>query len=173
MRLFRPHSVTTEQLIEQYHRPLYWHIRRMVVSHDDAQDVLQETYIQIHTHLDELRKADSERAWVYRIATNEALQWLRSRHEFLSLEDDDASPLINTLMADTYTYTDTGDALVLLMQEAILTLPTMQRTVFNLRYYDEMPYEEIASVTGSSVGAAKTNYHFAKEKISNYILAHQ
>ena len=171
MRLFRPHSVTTEQLIERYHRPLYWHIRRLVVSHDDAQDVLQETFIQIHTHLDELRQADSERAWVYRIATNEALMWLRSRHEFLSLEDDDASPLINTLMADSYT--DTGDALVLLMQEAILTLPTMQRTVFNLRYYDELPYEEIASVTGSSVGAAKTNYHFAKEKISNYILAHQ
>ena len=170
MRLLA-HSVTTEQLIERYQRPLYWHIRRMVVSHDDTQDVLQETFLQIHTRLDELRQADSERAWVYRIATNEALQWLRSRHEFLSLEDDDASPLINTLMTDTYT--DTGDALVLLMQEAILTLPTMQRTVFNLRYYDELPYEEIATVTGSSVGAAKTNYHFAKEKISNYILAHQ
>ena len=171
MSLFRPHSIITEQLIERYHRPLYWHVRRMVVSHDDAQDVLQETFIQIHTHLDELRKADSERAWVYRIATNEALMWLRSKHEFLSLEDEDATPLINTLMADTYT--DTGDALVLQMQKAILMLPTMQRTVFNLRYYDELPYEEIASVTGSSVGAAKTNYHFAKEKISNYILAQQ
>ncbi|MBR4460904.1 MAG: RNA polymerase sigma factor [Paludibacteraceae bacterium] len=171
MNWLRPHSVTTEQLIERYHQPLYWHIRRMVVSHDDAQDVLQETFIRIHTHLDELRQADLERAWVYRIATNEALQWLRSRHEFFSLEDEDASPLINTLMADSYT--DTGDELVLLMQEAILTLPTMQRTVFNLRYYDELPYEEIATVTGSSVGAAKTNYHFAKEKISNYILAHQ
>jgi len=171
MNWLRPHSVTTEQLIERYHQSLYWHIRRIVVSHDDAQDVLQETYIQIHTHLDELRQADSERAWVYRIATNEALQWLRSKHAFLSLEDDDASPLINTLMADTYT--DTGDALVLLMQEAILMLPTMQRTIFNLRYYDEMPYEEIASVTGSSVSSAKTNYHYAKEKISNYILAHQ
>lgn len=171
MRLWQPHSASTEQLIERYHRPLYWYIRRLVVSHDDAQDVLQETFIQIHTRLDELRQTDSERAWVYRIATNEALQWLRSRHEFLSLEDEDASPLINTLMADTHT--DTGDALVLLMQEAILTLPTMQRTVFNLRYYDELPYEEIASVTGSSVGAAKTNYHYAKEKISNYILTHQ
>ena len=128
MRLFRPHSVTTEQLIERYQQPLYWHIRRMVVSHDDAQAVLQETFIQIHTHLAELRQADSERAWVYRIATNEALQWLRAKHEFLSLEEDDASPLINTLMADTYT--NTGDALVLLMQEAVLALPTMQRTVF-------------------------------------------
>ena len=170
MKLFA-HSVTTEQLIERYHQPLYWHIRRMVIGHDDTQDVLQETFIKIHTHLAELRQAESERAWVYRIATNEALMWLRSRHEFLSLEDDDASPLINTLIADSYT--DTGNALVLMMQEAILTLPTMQRTVFNLRYYDELPYEEIASVIGSSVSAAKTNYHYAKEKISNYILAHQ
>lgn len=167
MRLWPPHSVTTEQLIERYQQPLYWHIRRMVVTHEDAEDVLQETFIQIHTHLDELRDFTQERAWVYWIATNEALQWLRSRHEFLSLEDEDASPLINNLLADTYT--DTGDALVLLFQEAVLTLPTMQRTVFNLRYYDELPYEEIAAVMGSSVSSAKTNYHYAKEKISNYV----
>ena len=163
--------ISTEQLIERYYRPLYWHIRRMVVSHDDAQDVLQETFIQIHLHLHEFKDAKQERAWVYRIATNEALQWLRSRHEFLSLEDDDATPLINMLMTDEYA--DTGDALVLLFQEAILALPTMQRAVFNLRYYDELPYEEIASVTGSSVASSKTNYHYAKERISNYILAHQ
>jgi RNA polymerase sigma-70 factor (ECF subfamily) len=159
---------TAEELIGRYHKPLYWHIRRMVVSHEDAEDVLQETFIQIFEHLADLKDVSQERAWVYRIATNEALQWLRSRHEFLSLEDEDATPLINTLQADTYT--DTGDALVLLFQEAVLTLPTMQRTVFNLRYYDELPYEEIAAITGSSVGAAKTNYHFAKEKISKYIL---
>ena len=170
MRLFRD-KPTAEELIGRYHKPLYWHIRRMVVSHDDAEDVLQETFIQIFEHLADLKDLSQERAWVYRIATNEALQWLRSRREFLSLEDDDATPLINTLQADTYT--DTGDALVLLFQEAVLTLPTMQRAVFNLRYYDELPYEEIAAVTGSSVGAAKTNYHFAKEKISTYILAHQ
>ena len=170
MRLFSDRP-TAEELIRRYHKPLYWHIRRMVVSHDDAEDVLQETFIQIFEHLADLKDVSQERAWVYRIATNEALQWLRSRHEFVSLEEDDATPLINTLQADTYT--DTGDALVLLFQEAVLTLPTMQRTVFNLRYYDELPYEEIAAVTGSSVGAAKTNYHFAKEKISTYILAHQ
>jgi len=170
MRLFydRP---SVEKLIERYHKPLYWHIRRMVVSHDDAEDVLQETFIQIFEHLKDLKDVSQERAWVYRIATNEALQWLRSRHEFLSLEDEDATPLINTLQADSYT--DTGDTLVLLFQEAVLTLPTMQRTVFNLRYYDELPYEEIAAITGSSVGAAKTNYHFAKEKISKYIYGKQ
>ena len=160
-------------LIERYHQPLYWHIRRMVVSHDDAEDVLQNTFMQIFEHIGDLRDRKQERAWVYRIATNEALQWLRSQHEFVSLdaEDEDASALINTLMADTYT--DTGDALVLLFQEAILTLPTMQRTVFNLHYYDELPYEEIAAITGSTVGAAKTNYHYAKEKIRKYVYGKQ
>ncbi|MBQ7530173.1 MAG: RNA polymerase sigma factor [Paludibacteraceae bacterium] len=167
------HPATTEQLIERYHKPLYWHIRRMVVRHADAQDVLQETFIQIFEHADELRDRKQERAWVYRIATNEALQWLRSKHKFVSLDADDAdtSTLIKTLTADPYT--DTGDALVLLFQKAVLALPTMQRTVFNLRYYDDMPYDEIAAVTGSSAGAARTNYHIAKEAISNYILAHQ
>lgn len=160
-----------EELIERYHKPLYWHIRRMVVCHEDAEDVLQETFIRIFEHLADLKDLTQERAWVYRIATNEALQWLRSRHEFLSLEDEDATPLINTLKADPYT--DTGDRLLVLFQEAVLTLPTMQRTVFNLRYYDELPYEEIAAVTGSSVGAAKTNYHLAKEKISKYIYGKQ
>lgn len=170
MRLFSDRP-TAEELIGRYHEPLYWHIRRMVVSHDDAEDVLQETFIKIFEHLNQLQNMAQERAWVYRIATNEALQWLRSRHEFLSLEDDDASLLINSLQADTYT--DTGDRLLVLFQEAVLTLPTMQRTVFNLRYYDELPYEEIAAVTASTVGAAKTNYHLAKQKISTYILAHQ
>ena len=166
--IFRPDI--TERLIERYHQPLYWHIRRMVVSHDDAEDVLQNTFMQIFEHIGDLRDRKQERAWVYRIATNEALQWLRSQHEFVSLdaEDEDSSPLLNTLMTDSYT--DTGDQLLLLFQQAILTLPTMQRTVFNLRYYAELPYEEIAAVTGSTVGAAKTNYHIAKEKISKYIL---
>lgn len=169
--IFRKSKSHIERLIERYHRPLYWHIRRMVVGHEDAEDVLQETFIQIHTHIGELQKAESERVWVYRIATNEALMWLRGKHEFVSMDDEDVSPLIGTLMTDAYA--DIGDKLVLLFQEAVLTLPTMQRTVFNLRYYDELPYDEIAEITGSSVGAAKTNYHFAKEKISNYILAHQ
>lgn len=162
---------SVEQLIERYHEPLYWHIRRLVVSHDDAQDVLQETFIRIHTHLGELRQTQSERAWVYRIATNEALQWLRRKHEHLSLDDEDASELLDTLTSDPYT--DLTDRPVLLLQQALLSLPTMQRTVFDLRYYDNLPYEEIAAVTGSTIGAAKTNYHIAKEKICNYIRTHQ
>lgn len=167
----RHNASSVEQLIERYHEPLYWHIRRLVVSHDDAQDVLQETFIRIHTHLGELRHTQSERAWVYRIATNEALQWLRRKHEYLSLDDEDASELLDTLTSDPYT--DLTDRPVLLLQQALLSLPTMQRTVFDLRYYDSLPYEEIAAVTGSTIGAAKTNYHIAKEKICNYIRTHQ
>lgn len=162
--------MTIEQLISRYHEPLYWFIRRMVVSHDDAQDVLQDTFLQVHLHIDELRQAESERSWIYRVATTQALMWLRSRHVFLSLDDEDASSLIETLYADTYT--DTSERLPVLFQEAILRLPTIQRTVFNLRYYEEMPYEEIASVIHSTVGSVKTSYHYAKEKVSQYILAH-
>lgn len=166
----RRNQITTEELIGRYQQPLYWHIRRMVVSHDDAQDVLQNTFVKIHLHLDKLKNHDAERAWVYRIATNEALQWLCSRHEFLSLDSDDVSVLVNTLVSDPYT--DNGDRLTVLFQEAILTLPTIQRTVFNLRYYDELSYDDIAYITGSSVGSSKTSYHIAKEKISHYILEH-
>ena len=139
----------------------------MVVSHDDAQDVLQNTFIQIHLHLAQLRNAEQERAWVFKIATNEALQWLRSKHEWVSMEDEDASPLLAKFASDSYL--DRSDKVVILLQEAVLRLPTMQRTVFNLRYYDELPYEEIAAITGGTAGAAKTNYHLAKEKISKYV----
>lgn len=169
--ILRTKKTTAEELIERYQKPLYWHIRRLVVSHDDTQDVLQDTFVQIFMHLGDLKKVGSERTWVYRIATNEALQWLRKQHEFVSLDGDDASQLINTLTTDQYV--DAGDRLLVTFQKAILTLPTMQRTIFNLRYYDELPYDEIAAITGSTAGAAKTNYHIAKEKISNYILINQ
>lgn len=162
---------TINQLIERYQEPLYWHVRRMVVGHEDAEDVLQETFIKIFQHLPDLQKSESERAWVYRIATNEALQWLRTKHEMVYLDDEEAElkPLLDTLLTDGYT--DTGDELVLRFQEAILRLPTMQRMVFNLRYYDELPYEEIAAITGSSSASAKANYHLAKTKIANYLSA--
>lgn len=170
MQIFR-RKTKADELIERYQQPLYWHIRRLVVSHDDAQDVLQDTFVQIFLHLSELRNADLERVWVYRIATNEALQWLRKKHEFVSLDTDEVSSLADSLMAEEYV--DTGDALLLLFQQAILSLPTMQQAVFNLRYYDELPYDDIAEILNTTQGAAKTNYHIAKEKISNYILNHQ
>lgn len=165
------HMQTMDQLIERYQEPLYWYVRRMVVSHEDAQDVLQETFIQIFNAIDTLRKSESEKAWVYRVATNEALQWLRRKHEFVSLDSDDASVLLETLKSETYI--DNTDYLQVLFQEAILTLPTMQRAVFNLRYYEELAYEDIALITKSTIGAVKTNYHIAKQKISNYILLRQ
>ena len=141
----------------------------MVVSHEDAEDVLQETFIKIFQHYGALQKGESERAWAYRIATNEALQWLRSKHEMVYIDDEESEvgPLLDTLLTDSYT--ETCDALLLRFQEAILRLPTMQRTVFNLRYYDELSYEEIAAITGSTAASAKANYHLAKTKISAII----
>lgn len=163
-------TITTDELIERYHQSLYWHIRRIVISHENTEDVLQNTFLQVHLHLHELKDSDSERAWVYRIATNEALQWFRKQHNHISLDADEAIVVTNGLLAEPDI--DTSDRLVVVFQEAIQALPTKQRTIFTLRYYDELPYEEIAVITDSTVGAAKTNYHIAKEKISNYILSH-
>lgn len=163
-------NTTTNQLIERYHQSLYWHIRRIVISHENTEDVLQNTFLQVHLHLNELQNAASERAWIYRIATNEALQWIRKQHSHISLDTDEAMVATNGLLAEPDI--DTSYRLVVVFQEAIQALPTKQRTIFTLRYYDELPYEEIALITDSTVGAAKTNYHIAKEKISNYILTH-
>lgn len=163
-------NTTTNQLIERYHQSLYWHIRRIVISHENTEDVLQNTFLQVHLHLNELQNAASERAWIYRIATNEALQWIRKQHNHISLDTDEAMVATNGLLAEPDI--DTFYRLVVVFQEAIQALPTKQRTIFTLRYYDELPYEEIALITDSTVGAAKTNYHIAKEKISNYILTH-
>ncbi len=156
-------------LMQQYGEVLYWHIRRIVVSHDDAEDVLQETSIKIFSSLSSFKGDGSLAGWMYRIATNESLRLLR-KHTHLFQSIDDLGPsLANRLQAETPT--DAGAAEVL-FQKALLTLPTQQRIAFNMRYYDELSYDEIARITGKNVGTLKTNYHFAAEKIKNYIKEH-
>lgn len=155
-------------LMEKYHEPIYWHIRRMVVSHDDAEDVLQETWIKIFRHLGDFRAESSLSTWIYRIATNECLRFLnRHREDTLSSEEIQAE-LMNKLFASEYV--DYENAMEVKFQQAILTLPEKQRVVFNLRYYDELKYEEISRITDSKVETLKANYHFAKEKIKEYMI---
>ena len=157
-------------LIDRYQRPIYWHLRRMLVRHEDAEDVLQETFVQAYQHLEQLRDERAERAWIYRIATNEALRWLgRQREALLSTEEVDAS-LLERLAEGSYI--DYDDSMARLFQAAILTLPPTQRTVFNLRYYDELSYEEIAEITQSKIETLKVNYHYAKQRIKQYIEQH-
>ncbi len=156
-------------LMKQYGETLYWHIRRIVVGHDDAEDVLQETCIKIFNSIDSFRGEGKLTTWIYSIATREALSFLRRQtHVFQSIDS-----LGNTLSCRLEAETPMdANATELLFQKALLTLPTQQRIAFNLRYYDELSYDEIAAITGKNIGTLKTNYHFATEKIKKYIKVH-
>lgn len=158
-------------LMAKYKEALYWHIRRLVVTHDDAQDATQETFVRVFRSLNQFKGECSFRSWIYRIATNEALRILsRRQNESLSLED--SPPEVNSLMADEYV--DYTDLEAVRLQQAILALPAKQQQVFNLRYYDEMGYDEIAEIVDSTALSAKANYHIAKEKIIKHMnLKHQ
>ena len=151
-------------LMAKYKEPVYWHIRRLVVNHDDAQDATQEAFVRVFRSLDQYSGAHSFTAWIYRIATNEALRLIerRGRNMFIELEE-----VATYIKADEYI--DYSDAEVVKLQEAIRCLPAKQQVVFNLRYYDEMSYDEIATVMESNANAVKTNYHLAKEKIVKYM----
>jgi len=150
------------QLVATYERPLYWHIRRMVVSHDDAADVLQETFIRAWRNMDALKAASSLRCWLLKIATNESLRLLdlRKRHPQELLEGHDAA---------VAAYIDYDNALAVALQRAIVSLPKAQSIVFTLRYYDELDYSEIAEIADMSVESARTNYVYAKKRIKEYI----
>lgn len=153
-------------LMQKYKQPVYWHIRRLVVAHDDAQDATQEAFIRIFRSFDNFRDANSFRGWIFRIATNEALRLIGSRKQGqVSLEDDEDGA--NRIVADNYV--DYTDLEAVKLQKAIHTLPTKQQAAFNLRYYDELSYEEIAEATGSTASAVKVNFHIAKEKIIKYM----
>ena len=154
-------------LMASYKEPLYWHIRRLVVSHDDAQDAAQETFIRIFRNFGQYSEENSFKAWIFRIATNEALRLLGRLKNATMLSLDDVTA--NILSAKTDEYFDSSDAIAARLQQAILHLPAKQQLAFNLRYYDELSYEEIAEVAGSSAASMKMNYHLAKEKIIEYM----
>ena len=151
-------------LLEAYQERIYWHLRRLLGSHDDASDAMQETFIRIYRNFDSFKgDASSFTAWVFKIATNEAMRMIERRPEpSLSLEDAGSQPLADE-------YVDYSDLEAIKLQKAILALPPRQRAVFNMRYYDEMSYQEIADATDTSLSAVKVNYHLAKEKIVNAI----
>ena len=163
-------SEILQQATSKYGQRLYWHIRRLVVCHDDAEDVLQETFIKIYTKAASFKGGDdSLEAWCYKIATNEALQLLRKRtHVFQSLDT------LGAELAEKVITESSPDAnkSAILFQQAILHLSTAQRLVFNLRYYDELPYDKIALITGKSENSLRTNYHYAVDNIKEYLKEH-
>jgi RNA polymerase sigma-70 factor (ECF subfamily) len=155
-------------IIKKYQEKLYWHIRRMVVEHEDANDVLQNVFIRVWNGLDNFREDSQLYTWLYRIATNECLSYLeqQKRKSTASL-DEMESGLSNKVIADKYF---DPNKLEWKLQLAIQQLPEKQRIVFTLRYYDEMPYEEMSRVLDTSEGALKASYHHAVKKIEDYIL---
>lgn len=160
-------EIAFKHLISKYKERLYWHIRKMVLNHDDADDVLQNTFIKIWNGLDSFRAESSLFTWLYRIATNESITFLnqQKRKSMTSLSDENEY-LIENLESDTYF---DGDEYQLILQKAIAKLPDKQRLVFNMKYFDEIKYEEMSEILETSVGALKASYHHAVKKIEEYL----
>ena len=163
------HDASTKEaaftrLVREYQEPLYWQIRRMVVVHDDADDVLQNTFIKAWSAIDSFRGESRLQTWLFRIAINESLNYLNKKKQVLSLDQTDGS-LADMVASDSYF---DGDEVQRQFQTAINTLPEKQRLVFNLKYFDEMKYEDMSSLLGTSIGALKASYHHAVKKISAF-----
>ena len=155
-------------IVDRYGSRLYWHIRRIVIIHDDADDVLQNTFINAWKNIDSFRFESSLLTWLWSIATNEALTLIRKKEKQNSVSLDDVDGFFAQSVEGS-TYFD-GDDVSARLQNAIMKLPEKQRLVFNMKYFDDMSYEEISGVTGTTVGALKASYHHAVKKIEKYLL---
>ncbi|MPM40665.1 ECF RNA polymerase sigma factor SigW [bioreactor metagenome] len=154
-------------IVDKYSERLYWHIRKITASHDDTNDILQNTFVKAWNALPSFREESRLYTWLYRIATNESLTLIKKSkmRSFLSLSDY-SKQVENQLEADPYF---NGDETQRIFRKAIMKLPGKQRAVFTMRYYDEMKYEEISEILGTSVGALKASYHHAFQKIQEYL----
>jgi RNA polymerase sigma-70 factor (ECF subfamily) len=158
------------ELVKKYQEKLYWHIRRMVVDHDDANDVLQNSFIKVWNALDNFREDSQLYTWLYRIATNESLSFLeQKKRKQTSSFDDMAEVYSNSVKADS---NFNANQLEWKLQLAIQQLPEKQKLVFNMRYFDEMPYEQISKILDTTEGALKASYHHAAKKVEEFIKTH-
>ena len=153
------------RVVGLYSERLYWQIRRMVLTHEDADDVLQNTFLKAWNNLGSFHGDSKISTWLYRIAVNESLDFLRKKKNTDTVSSDSDNGVANMLMADDYF---DGDATQAMLQEAVSRLPEVQRTVFNLRYFEEMKYSEMSRVLNTSEGALKASYHIAVKKISEF-----
>jgi RNA polymerase sigma-70 factor (ECF subfamily) len=162
-------SFAFHQLLKKYQQRVYWMVRKMVIDHEDANDITQDVFIKVWQHLEQFRGESKLYTWIYRIAVNETTTFLakKRRRFFFNIIDVEAQ-LSHKLMEDHNT---TGDMIQLKLQQAILTLPEKQRLIFNMKYFDELKYEDIAEITGTSVGALKASFHHAVQKIEKYMKA--
>ena len=153
-------------MMDAYQSRLYWHIRRIIVDHALSQDVLQETFIKAYQNFHQFKQDSQLYTWLYRIATNESLQQL-NKLKRMQKSDEDSEYYLQNLVADNVSAE--AEEIQILLQKAIHSLPEKQKLVFNMRYYEDLPYEEISKILDMSVGTLKTNYHYAKQKIEDYI----
>ena len=154
-------------LVRTYQQRIYWHIRKMVIDHNDADDLTQEVFIKVHKSIDSFREDSRLYTWIYRIATNESLNFLqRKRRRFFLPIGDAEAELAGKLATSPYV---SADEVQLTLQKALLKLPDKQRLVFNMKYYDDLSYEDMAAITGTSVGALKASYHHAVKKIEDFL----
>ena len=158
-----------EVLVNTYKERLYWHIRRIVLNHDDADDVLQNTFIKVFRSIDKFKGDSKLYSWMYRIATNESLTFLKQKSRKLGVTNNELQEqLVENLQADVYFE---GEEIQLKLQKALSTLPEKQKLVFNMKYYQDMKYEEISQILETSVGGLKASYHLAVKKIETYLRA--
>lgn len=153
-------------LVSQYSEPLYWKIRRIVIDHDDANDVLQNAFVKAWVNLETFQGKSSLATWLYRITINEALDFVRRKKMAVQVSADDEPAVASRLLADDYF---DGDEVQALLQEAVSRLPDVQRTVFTLKYYEDMKYSEISKILDTSEGALKASYHLAVKKITEFL----
>jgi len=156
-------------LMNTYQKQLYWHIRRLVVCHEDAEDILQETFILVYNHIATFKGESRLYTWLYRIATNECNRHFRNKDFRLKREELLTEHTSELAVGPEL---ENSEDIIRKFQQAILLLPNKQRIVFNLRYYDELSYEDIAQILQTSVGTLRTSYHFAFEKIKKYLVDH-
>ena len=156
-----------EILVKKYQEPLYWIIRRMVISHEDTDDVLQNTFIKIWKGLDKFKNQSKLFTWLYRIAVNEALSWINKNKRSVQYGEEINDSLINKLEADTFF---DGNEIEQKLQKSILSLPRRQQMVFNMKYFEHLKYDEIAQILDLSVGSLKASYHLAVKKLEKYLI---
>lgn len=158
------------ELVSIYKERLYWQIRNILKDHDDTDDVLQNTFIKIYKNIQKFNGDSQLYSWMYRIATNEALNYLNQRaRKFQITSEELQQQIVNNLESDVYFE---GDHIQLQLQKAIATLPEKQQQVFNMKYFQELKYKEISHILGTSEGALKASYHIAAKKIEEYLKTH-
>jgi RNA polymerase sigma factor (sigma-70 family) len=156
-------------LVRTYQQRVYWHVRKMVIDHDDADDITQEVFIKIHKAIETFREDSQLFTWIYRIATNECLNFLNKKRRRFFLPIEDISIQLSSKIDSSNDIS--GDEIQKKLQKALLQLPDKQRLVFNMRYFDDLSYEDISEITNTSVGALKASYHHAAKKIEDYLTA--